>query len=121
MNRQIKFRAWIPSSKEMINGGLMIGNFGEGEGSVVVDTRLQEGEALKGLIWMQFTGLKDKNRKEIYEGDILKDIMGNWEVMFWRGAFGMELGDRKTPLCINNMENYEIIGNIFENKKLLDV
>jgi uncharacterized phage protein (TIGR01671 family) len=104
--RNIKFRAWIPTAKIMVSDGLMIGNFGEGEGSVLVDSELQSGEALKGLIWMQFTGLLDKNGKEVFEGDILKSEYGN-------------IFEIKDMHLMWNEKEVEVIGNIYENPELL--
>ncbi len=79
---------------------------------------------------MQFTGLKDVNNKEIYEGDILKietssedefggDILGEdrYTVIFGDGAFLRDNGDMIFDYCTNS----EIIGNIHENAGLLVV
>lgn len=66
----------------------------------------------------QFTGLKDKNGKEIYEGDIMSSEMGNGRITWVEcsGKFVLE-GDN---FLINPWDGYEVIGNIFENKDLLN-
>lgn len=77
---------------------------------------------------MQSTGLKDKNGKEIFEGDIV-DYKGRKAVVKWHGSYASfiyrftdELQGRKSewhPLYLAYFR-VEVIGNIYENKELLD-
>lgn len=87
---------------------------------------------------MQYTGLHDENGKEIYEGDIIEFsydmFVGNFDtfvakgkVVFEEGAFYVEAfeNERTTEgeaylLYSINLDTIEVIGNIYENKELLN-
>lgn len=114
--RKIKFRIWdkflyhmyydednkeepnLWNIKEHVSGGKLI------------DT--------KSSVLMQYTGLKDKNGKEIYEGDILRGPKKfRAEVIFEDGAFTV----RKNLLYFQRKPmDLEVIGNIYENPELLE-
>ncbi len=79
----------------------------------------------------QFTGLKDKNGKEIYKGDIVKynDDAGNKQIgvvkdygylkFYIEAVGGDDEGNQDMELHIDYVSNYEVIGNKFENPELL--
>jgi uncharacterized phage protein (TIGR01671 family) len=140
MNREIKFRAWIREVKEMISvESIYYDGFGgfeiSGEGYNDMD-HLE-------VVLMQFTGLHDKNGKEIYEGDIVSveftPIVSNYignspnthtmtcEVVFHNGGFKFKnlnkgKGRKAWPhksLVDSELDEIEIIENIYENPDLL--
>lgn len=73
---------------------------------------------------MQYTGLKDKDEEELYEGDIIENEQKERWVIVWEGTgFCVALeGDKKYILAPNEFwfKSYRKIGNIYENPELLD-
>lgn len=74
-------------------------------------------------ILMQFTWLKDKNWKDLYEGDILNDGEINYEVIYFWDRFMLKLAMMQalsSNLKLMNLAiHYEIVWNIYENPDLL--
>jgi len=115
MNREIKFRAWYPKDKKMtFSDQTNWGAFGDCEMS----------DAQSGSCHlMQFTGRKDINGKEIYEGDIVRGFLRNGlgdvvlnvnvPVIFKNGCFLPHIS------WLGPGTEIEVIGNIYENPELL--
>ncbi len=122
--REIKFRAWNPQSKEMHlpnEYNLLYRWFIP---SKECTEYWESASAFKPvpIILMQYTGLKDKNGKEIFEGDIVENMNGdNRQILYTHNSFEMRLlnGNREKSGTIW-WHSVEIIGNIHENKELLD-
>ncbi|MDO8885752.1 YopX family protein [Candidatus Oleimmundimicrobium sp.] len=110
--RKIKFRAWNELTKIMIDLKKITPL------ALSLDTDGLFIPFSDGLPLMQYTGLIDKNGKEIYESDLLKDNQGDIrEVIFEDGGFWCKYpnGQKYMP----SEEFREVIGNVYENSELL--
>jgi uncharacterized phage protein (TIGR01671 family) len=126
--REIKFRAWNKTDSKMVSWEEMYGIERAFDGGVGVHLAISDQCYLlpEGCVVMQFTGLKDRQGKEIYEGDVVK-IDGGAEPVI--APIGFEYGCFVVKWKANAPElkyyigmsfcSIEIIGNIYENPELL--
>ncbi len=110
MGREIKFRAWDKFKSKMLYDFDQAG---------AKDWGVKLGESIHTFVWgiglqyntlMQFTGMKDKNGREIYEGDVLQIGAVVWRRSGWYVEYH-ELFDYEA-------DEIEIISNIYESPDL---
>ena len=118
--RKIKFRAWDENEKIMRNISCIFWNTLEW---YISRFELDGKDMKEGMPIMQYTGLKDKDGKEVYEGDV---INGDFpDVVFWdddRGQWMLRNSENPDDTLWEIMRdnNPEIIGNVHENPELIE-
>ncbi|WP_270777707.1 YopX family protein [Lacticaseibacillus paracasei] len=139
MKREIKFRAWNKKCKVMVDVAAM--NFGpSGFWSLIEDADDAELQLADSYELMQYTGLKDNNGRSIYEGDIVSfgSVWDNGDnedlgeeihigVVKYDPHYAVysvnceESGERRFLFMdVVNYDGFGVIGNIFEDKQLLE-
>lgn len=128
-----RYRAWDVLAEEMIDEILMIsfvrkeiiGKFRNGSTSVPL--KFEDERNREDVILMQSTGLKDKNGKEVFVGDIIKCTRGCLHEVYVEKEYGGTYFGGMPAVYLKGLrEGYawtdheEIIGNVYENRDLLE-
>lgn len=147
MNREIKFRVWDKTTNTMFEDNKSTDITIEAYREMVdINGILLDYENECEAVLMQYTGLKDKNDKEIYEGDIVKSkmylpigdgsrerVISNKGVMCYDklGILAIKTDEYNGKPCYSDFFHtielsdcefeIEVIGNIYENPELLEV
>ena len=129
--REIKFRAWIPEEKSMVE--VLVIDWHWGNISFARNEKDKEWATiptnnLDKVALMQYTGLKDSKGREIYEGDIATvececgykaNMPVGWGYNGWRLEKQWSHRFPSGELEFNHTERVEVIGDIYENPELL--
>lgn len=121
--REIKFRAWDKSEQEMVDWPGLVND---------PDNwwyELMSGQNEEDVL-MQYTGLKDRNGVDIYEGDIVQQVysmggymngqpLGKPVVVVWKNDYSCYYPFADEGMICN--DNCVVVGNIYENNSMLNI
>lgn len=131
--REIGYRAWLKEEKRFIYPKLILNDFGSvveiayNDIDISSDEIIERRFIIEDVVLEQFTGLRDKNGKKIYEGDLVKEIVYGrksviWEVRYHQDGCCFELhritGAYYGDSLLGDSSQYEVIGDIHRNPEL---
>jgi uncharacterized phage protein (TIGR01671 family) len=120
--REIKFRAWKPNG---ILGHMSTVESIDWEHNMLFCGGVSNWQ-LSNVNLMQYTGLKDKNGTEIYQSDLVAFTEGGKRKqgeIVWKdreALFAVQMDDGWGSMALQNLDDIEILGNIYESPELLE-
>ena len=115
-----KFRAWDKRRQRMIE----VTSINFRDGNIQEETRYAVNRELylDDVVLMQYTGLKDQEGTEIYEGDVVNYFVKSNSIIEWKnGGFIIKrVIDGAYELIQSRIAEIEVLGNIYENPELLE-
>lgn len=105
--RDIKFRAW---------DGVFMSKEPKTLNDIYESVGQRDISRCKDWVWMQWTGLKDKNGVDIYEGDIVKHYKEDWNTGFMGNWVEDVVKFEDCSFNLGKFGKYEIIGHIYEEE-----
>lgn len=133
--REIGYRAWLKEEKKIVYPKLILNVFGSVIGiayndiDIFTDELIEHRLIIEDVVLEQFTGLRDKNSKKIYEGSLIKEVVYGrksviWEVRWHQEECCFELhrirGAYYGDSLLGDDIQYEVIGDIHRNPELLE-
>lgn len=133
--REIGYRAWLKEEKRFVYPKLILDDFGSvveiayNDIDISSDEIIERRLIIEDVVLEQFTGLRDKNGKKIYEGDLIKEVVYGrksviWEVRYCQDDCCFELHYIKGALygdsLLSSSSQYEVVGDIHRNHELLE-
>ncbi len=122
---ELKFRVWFHNPENINEGEMIYSGFITFDGKEINLNGDIFDIPCEYIIVMQYTGLKDKNGKAIYEGDIVRYNDEYIGMIVWKyTGFVLELlSDKKSTIILwydmDSKDSIEVLGNIYENPELV--
>lgn len=117
--KELKFRAWLKEKKKMVSVCQI--NLSNEYIDYIYNGNINR-DSFMNIELMQYIGVKDKNGKAVYEGDVVQLFDGNKYIIKWNDQIAcFEIVNDFGYLVFASNNDFEVIGNIYENPEWLEI